>query len=379
MVKFIKTHDLYSVIKPLLYVSKAVGVAPFVLEGELKNRRLRISGPAVVYSVLVLLILLGRQISLIREIYLFDLETVFKTAAVIETVTYSISTSGFALMFLLKRTDMYKILHKLSLFDELFGDMERSYNSALLFLIGQMCLHLVVVLTLSITVSSYVGLITFIDFVGRSATVNNLPIILIVDTQLFNIMLLLKQRFFAVNLKITDHLNENHNTFSIRPRNSKVAVSLITQIPKVTLMDSSFDLPCERFQYLKNLHEFLCDISELVNCTYAIHMLLNVILKFIAIVFNIYFRLLRLLKSDKGQYSDDVWEWVMTGMLGWYVLKLGAIVWACASTAREVSCNLHTLTGGPHFVSFRLNSDWLFGQFLLVIRIKFDIFRHKDV
>ncbi|XP_021920102.1 putative gustatory receptor 28a isoform X3 [Zootermopsis nevadensis] len=42
-------------------------------------------------------------------------------------------------------------------------------------------------------------------------------------------------------------------------------------------------------------------------------------------------------ESDKGQYSDDVWEWVMTGMLGWYVLKLGGIVWACASTAREAN------------------------------------------
>jgi hypothetical protein len=341
MVHFIKTHDLYSVIKPLLYASKAVGVAPFVLEGEIGNRRLRISAPAVMYSVLLLSILLGRQIFLIREIIFFDLETVFKTAAVIETLTYSISTSGFALMFLLKSTKMNRILHKLSLFDELIGGMERSYNSAILLLIGQMCLHLVVVVSLTITVIAYVGFEAFVNFIGRSATVNNLPIILIVDTQLLNIILLLKQRFSAVNLKIADYLNENQITFSIRPRNNKVAVSLITFIPKVTLMDSSLDLPFKRLQHLKNLHDFLCDISELVNCTYTVHMLLNVMLKFIAIVFNIYFRLLRVLKSDKGQYNDDVWEWVMTGMLGWYVLKLSAVVWACTSTSREVSCNLY--------------------------------------
>jgi hypothetical protein len=337
MVQVVKTHDLYSVINPLLYASKAAGVAPFVLEGDIGNRRLRISRPAVMYSILVLLILLGRQIFLIREIIFFDLETVFKTAAVIETLAYSVSTSGFALMFLLKGPEMYKILHKLSLFDELIGGMDKSYNSALLFLIGQMFSHLLVVLLLSVTVSVYAGFMTFVNFVGRSATVNNLPIILIVDTQLFNIMLLLKQRFSVINLQIMDCINKRHVTFSVRRSNNKVADSLITYVPKVTLMDCSHQLPCQRLQRLKKLHEYLCDISELVNCTYAIHMLLNVMLKFIAIVFNIYFRLLRVLKSDKGQYNDDVWEWVMTGMLGWYGVKLGAIVWACTSTAQEVS------------------------------------------
>jgi hypothetical protein len=337
MLKFVKALDLYSTIKLLLYASKALGVAPFVLEGEIGSRKLRISRPAVIYSVIILLMLLGRQIFLIREILFSQFEAVFKTTAVIETLTYSISTSGFALMFLFQSNNICRILHKLSLFDELVPGMEKSYKPALLLLIAQMCLHSAIFFTLGLFVSAYTGFLNFLYFVINSAAANDFPIILIVDTQLFNIMLLLKQRFSTINLKITECLNENQIKFSVQLPNN-VTVPLITHIPKVSVTEMSLEISRKRMKRLRNVHEFLCDISELVNRTYAIHMLLNVMLKFIVIVFNVYFRLLRVLKSDKGQYDDDVWEWVMTGMLIWNVSKLSAILWACSSTTQEVSC-----------------------------------------
>jgi hypothetical protein len=51
---------------------------------------------------------------LIREI-IFSVLKLFKTAAVIATLAYGTSTSGFALVFLLKGTNTHGILYKFAL------------------------------------------------------------------------------------------------------------------------------------------------------------------------------------------------------------------------------------------------------------------------
>jgi hypothetical protein len=72
-------------------------VAPFVLEGDVGSRKLKIAYLAVIRSGLsALLILLERQLFLVQEIILLDLETVFKTAAIVETLAHSIPESGLA-------------------------------------------------------------------------------------------------------------------------------------------------------------------------------------------------------------------------------------------------------------------------------------------
>lgn len=74
--QFITTHDFHAVIRSLFYALKAVGVPPLVLEGEIGNWRLRISGPAVIYLQCFSIIdITGASDFLDSRNYIFSFET----------------------------------------------------------------------------------------------------------------------------------------------------------------------------------------------------------------------------------------------------------------------------------------------------------------
>jgi hypothetical protein len=155
---------------------------------------------------------------LIQEIILFDLETVFKTAAISETLTRSISASDLAPV-LFRSNQIPRILHILWLFDERVCGMEESYTSANLLLTSRMYLYFIVVFCLSIAVSSYAGFAIFINFVGCSDN-NSFPVLLTVD------MTLLEQLLSATNFLTTERPRESLVMSSIEPRDNKIAVPL---------------------------------------------------------------------------------------------------------------------------------------------------------
>lgn len=107
--------------------------------------------------------------------------------------------------------------------------------------------------------------------------------------------------------------------------------------PQIIQVKSFAEVSSVKLKNISNLHGFLCDTSVLVNSTYSIHMLSDVVLKFIAIIFNVYFRLLRVINYNRGRYEDSAYDGIMVAMLFWNVLQLTALMWACKSASEEVS------------------------------------------
>jgi hypothetical protein len=148
----------------------------------------------------------------------------------------------------------------------------------------------------------------------------------------------LRQRFSVVNSHLSKYIEKTHFEFPVSKRwIDKSSLSAVHSIPQVFQVKSFAGISSIKLRNLSDLHDVLCDTSMLVNATYSIHMLFNVVFKFIAIIFNVYFRLLRLVNYNRGRYEDYVHEAIMVAMLFWNVLQLTALVWACKSASEEVS------------------------------------------
>ncbi|PSN30829.1 hypothetical protein C0J52_17334 [Blattella germanica] len=325
-----KIYDIYSVIKPMLYISKLLGMAPFSLKDEIGSRNLEVSNPATVYSILILLILFIRQYWIFNNLYFEVVDSVFKTVAKIETLTISLTTLGSIIILLYKRHYICIIFQHISQFDSRLCTLTKFNESALLLLIGQICFHSVISTALCLSVTIHIGFLNFIKFIN-SSPLSNMLIILVIDIQVTNLLTLIWQRFKAINQQFENEIN-NGIFFINQESSNKINTSFIISNVENKWFKNSFI----KFKELKDHHYNLCSICGTVNNTYGILMLMNVLFKFVDIVFNAYFRILRVLKYSKGQYDHDIWEWTMTALMCWYIVKLAITLWSYSSVTYQV-------------------------------------------
>jgi hypothetical protein len=286
----------------------------------------------------MLIVLIARQMLFIRDLYTIDnLESVLQTASAIEEITSNVAVCVFFLFNLVNRRKVYQIFFKLATFDKILGDMCHTYRQSLLSVISQMSFHIIFLGSVGIVSISNGGFNVYADLLRFISLGSNFLIVLVVDLEITNLVFALKQRFCTVNSRFSEYIGETNFEFSIPKRwVNTSSLCFVHSVPKFIQVKSSL----LKLKNLTDLHDFLCDISELVNSTYSVHMLFDVVLKFIAIIFNVYFRLLRVLNYDRGKYEDNVYEGIMVAMLCWNVLQLTALVWACQSASEEVSASL---------------------------------------
>jgi hypothetical protein len=276
------------------------------------------------------------------DLYCIDnFESVLQTASAIEAITCNVTVSVFFLMNLLNRCKVYQIFSKLANFDEMLGGMYHTYRKSLFCVISQVGFHVIFLGSVGIAVVSDGAFNVYADLLQYISVSANFLLVLVVDLEIINLAFALKQRFSALNNHLREYMQETNFEFPISKRwINKSSLSAVHSIPQVIQVKSFAGMSSVKLKNLTDLHDFLCDTSALVNSTYSVHMLFDVVLKFIAIIFNVYFRLLRVINYDRGRYEDNVYEGIMVAMLFWNVLQLTALVWACKSASEEVSLYL---------------------------------------
>lgn len=337
--KIFEVLDIYSVAKPILCLSKLLGLAPFVTEGNIGSRKLRLSFLALTYTLIILTAHLSRQVFFFWNLYSTEnLESLLQTASAIEAITCIVTVSVFFLMNLLNRRKVYQIFSKLAKFDELSGDMYHKYGKSLFCVTAQVGFHIIFLSSVGIAAISNGTFNVFADLIQCISVSANFLVVLLVDLEIINLALALKQRFSALNNRLSEYIEKTDHEFPVSKRLvNRSSLSSVHIIPQIIQVKSFAGISSVKLKNISNLHDFLCDISVLVNSTYSIHMLCGVVLKFIAIIFNAYFRLLRVINYNRGRYEDNVYEGIMVAMLCWNVLQLTALLWACKSASEEVS------------------------------------------
>lgn len=336
--KIFEVLDIYSVAKPVFCLSKLLGLAPFVTEGNIGSRKLRLSCLALIYSLIMLVAQLSRQVFFMWNLCSVDnLESLLQTASAIEAITCSVTVSGFFLMNLLNRRKVYQVFSKLANFDESLGDMHHTYRKSLFIIIAQVGFHIIFLGSVGIAAINNGALKVYADLLKCISVSSNFLLVLVVDLEIINLAFALKQRFSALNNLLSEYVEETAYELPVSKRWINKSLSSVHTIPQIIQVKSFAGLSSVRLKNISDLHDFLCDTSVLVNSTYSIHMLFDVVLKFIGIIFSVYYRLLRVINYNSGRYEDNVYEGIMVAILFWNVLQLAALVWACKSASEEVS------------------------------------------
>ncbi|XP_021930648.1 putative gustatory receptor 28a isoform X1 [Zootermopsis nevadensis] len=283
----------------------------------------------------MLITLVARQLLFVRDLYTIDnVESVLQTASAIEEITSNVAVCVFFLLNLINRRKVYQIFFKLATLDKILGGMCATYKQSLLSVIGQMCFHFIFLGSLGIISVSNGGFNVYGDLFRFISIGSNFLVVLVVDLEITNLVFTLKQRFCIVNSRFSECIGKTNFEIPNPKRWDNTSILYMdNSVPKFIHVKSSL----LKLKNLTDLHDFLCDVSALVNSTYSVHMLFDVMLKFVAIIFNVYFRLLRVLNYDRGRYEDNVYEGIMAAVLSWNVLQLTALVWACQSASEEAN------------------------------------------
>jgi hypothetical protein len=298
-----KSSDINSLLKPIFGVLSVIGLVPCILRyDDLQN--IRSSRFTLVYSVTAVSTLLLCQVLGTWEVSkLFYLSSLYYMVDVIKVI--AIIVSGVILLFccLFYKRNIVSIIHSISIFDQNFRRMFHFYNEPSLFSVSHICIYFVVDL---VSFSVSILFTEFSDHVLAMCGVHlSLFIIQLLDLMFMAFVYLLGQRFRLLNLCARESLTDHNGLGNVN--------------------------------YFKYQHGFLCDISEVLNTTFAVQTLMIVAFKFISLTSYSYFGIVRMLSIHSSIRGTVTRECVMYGWSCWNLVTLLSMFWLCSSTCREVS------------------------------------------
>jgi hypothetical protein len=301
-----KPNDINSVLKPVFNVLRVIGIVPYILKNDTDLQNVTSSRFSLLYSVIIVSTVLLCQILGIWEVFkFFSFSSLYYMVDVIKLTAINVSGAMmfFCCFFYKKRIN--SIIYNFSRFDETFQHMFYSYNKSSFFTVSQICIFFIVDIS-SFLIIIFCTELADLIFTACAAHIS-IFIIQILDLKFVAFVYLLGQRFRILNLSARKIFSDD------RPVTSR-----------------------RHFTYY---HDFLCDILELVNDTFAPQTLLNVTFKFVALTSYCYFGIMGILNINSHGYirGSVTRECVMYGWSCWNVVTLVSMFWVCNSTSREVS------------------------------------------
>lgn len=376
------SDDFFSTIRPLFYISRALGLAPFVyvkktLPGGRISQRFECNSAAFTYSVFVtVLTTFSFSCSIILKATLVYSE--MTSIDRIPDIVLSALSIGCTVSLILSLTkNRNKILRIFFLIQELDSILLKNpgkyYRKGRVFVIFQLTIAFFflgfvitydsIIWTLAVGVKNFAYIHLYLDIV----------IGWIVVIQFMNFVIILRDRFSLLNI----HLSRLSNIFGIRNPNEGVYQPVLKFIK---IKQNKSKLTEEVVLNLNNIHDVLCDTSLLVTSAYEIQLLLTLISTFVSMVTWLYFGLIYFYRYVSGYNTlVGVWNLVVSDML-WclkHLAKLLCITVPCHlanNEMRQTSVMIRKL----HFVA-RHDSGTLaeldrFSQHVSLRQFKFTAF-----
>lgn len=327
--------DTLPLVRPLFFVSKFLGLAPFVIVNTADGSALRVSRPAVIYSTVILILIsafLIDRISFRNDFHMsswpvsvanivFEMSTTLFTywACCISCVTNfsnmirvmkHIFMSVFARNVLPRKNRLFSFIIALQIFGGLitFGvlyyiewiyDLYPDYSEMIPYIIIDCC--------------DYIYELQLIDFV-----------------------LLLGYYFDELGLRIIKLFKENEEFISVK-RDTIVSLSY----HGISYEKTWKTLSRAKIQELSRLYNSLCDAAEMINSIYSFMTLINSAGALVGITYGLYIGSITIFDRI-NTYDRELNPLPPT--LSWsvfYVIMLVCVVSSCSSTCRKVRALLH--------------------------------------
>ncbi|KAJ9597830.1 hypothetical protein L9F63_011325, partial [Diploptera punctata] len=324
-----KPENIYAAYRPLYLISKIIGLMSFSIKNHNGIRRQKFSLLSATYCFSMTIFMIYREVFLVKNLlHIKHLKSVLKTTWTIETITCNFTSSMFFILCIFNRRKIFDIFIRIAKFDEMIKLPLNSYKRTFSFVMCQIFFYFLYLGSLGVLTVLDVGF-SYSEWLSYIGIINNVTVIVLVDTEIFNFMLLFKQRFNAINtnlIKFSEHRDISKQYYH--------EASTISGIIRMKYFD---EIPVIEVHSLTKLYDQLFDLCEETNSAYSMHILLTVTMKFIAIIFSVYLQLLRILKYHTGCYNGRYVETIMVGTLCWNILQLFILLWSCKIASQEVS------------------------------------------
>jgi hypothetical protein len=339
MDRHIETVDVYSILKPVFFVSKILGLSPYNAVGVIGNRRVNVTVSAIIYSIGVFIF----NAAVIAYIVLtagFNWENICSSGEnIIYLETLCLALSAYCTcLFGCRQT-----VRQITRLNDLIGKTHYSAwrrDLQLLLAMQILCVIMMVtaaVMDISEEISQFeisVQMLFFmIYYVAELSGFMS-------EYQFVTFMHTLKRTVQNWNNHI-DALSENDDVFNSslyrNEMSGKKSVLFIVSHTSVTSKREKIHSKLMHFKQLRELHASACDIAEAVNAVYSPLLLLSVAKHFISITHLVYYIVVSFVIQKAtffckftGYNSYFIW-------LILYILRLIWMLHFTAFTAKEVS------------------------------------------
>ena len=332
--------DLYRIFKPVIFISRLFCLAPFAAVDHSGSTTYQYSTFWLLYSIV------GVCASFISQLSVFWIPSSFSDEAlynafsqVLEAATCVVSVV-IQVLCLSNGKNVIAILDHVSVLDsEHSGTRISYYRLYKVFIVHLICCIISLVV---LNVIFFAALDTNSAYIFKNVYVSIVfficdMVLLVSDTQFIYFVFLLKYRFSV--------LNDTLINFTV-PSLYKMSVNHMIRTPAVyRSVNSSTSAVSSPYTVLKSTlrkvcrhHDSLCNISEFVNRTYSLQILLSVTLTSFEVLYMAYSFDKELSKPTLNLYSSTLLFYMST-LAGVFAVsaKVVLLVVACNRASHEVS------------------------------------------
>ena len=340
--------DLYRIFKPVIFISRVFFLFPFVAVEVSGSTRYKFSTFWLLYSIL------GVCATFIFQINILWTSLVFSGAIILNVTTVALSAATFVasvvtqVLCLNNGKNVLRILDHVSALDSEHSGARISYYRLYRVFIVLLIYSIISLLAPNIiffatinTNSVYSLKILYFTTVYFICEV----VLLLSDTQFIHFILLLKYRFSALNNIVINFPVQSLYKTSLNRMSRATAVdrsvnsSISALSTSVTMLKSTLRKVCRH-------HDSLCDISEFVNRTYSLQILLIFTVSLIKVLFSAQAAIIEFSYASIFQYYSSTKNLSMSTIFWIFLVtaKVVLLVAVCNRTSHEVSgctCGVH--------------------------------------
>jgi len=316
-----------------VYLMNILGLAPFILEEEGGFRKFRASTFMSVYSAVMLVFVLFREVlTIIRKGFHEEMDNVYTFATVMKVSAYMISHSGFLFFTLLFRRKILKFLHVLLSFNSSIHNTFVSYGRNFNYIMAQVFVLVTILGVLFIILALSFQSIDFAKACGfLSMTVSILSVNL-VCLLFINLAVVLKGCFTRINTCLGELVQfAGEESVGLYRQISTVKHPL----PLIEVNNKSVR-PKIRIEHIRRGCDFLCDFVDLLNSVYSAHTLILVTFYVVIFICETYFGVVGAMDVNRGDFGRVVWVWVTFTERAFNVVGFTVLIYFCSSTTCEV-------------------------------------------
>nr|CAD7404171.1 unnamed protein product [Timema cristinae] len=344
--KLVIESTIYSDMKPIFYVSKYLGLAPFrLVGGKDEPYSIECSLFFFVYGVLFLVVLNVGELFFTQGWFEDeDAKSLFKITA--NYVTLALYFGGMLVHFftLVNSRKICLIVAKVSKM-ETFVVKDLKYSKRRIFWFSMMEIFFGIICPFIMTTAISYDPPLFDDLPSSNLTLTDcyfFNVISIAQLQFINFVLKLLESYTSLNytLKLLKKCPINVTSSHESLRNFEICqFDEIdgTRETSVVYRKHLHVNAAEIIRQLRKLHTVLCDNSELINSAYSFQILICATQHFIGITFIIYSIFVHALNYETSLIESVAWNLITSYWLLWDSLVIIAVAASCTLTTNQAN------------------------------------------